>query len=87
MLLHSGLEAHHRSLWLHGLALDRRHAMRISTLFTAGFTVAAAAFVATMLVSPPTTEASVEAPDSRTDAFTICEFLPTGDIAHCTIQN
>ena len=61
--------------------------MRISTLFTAGFTVAAAAFVATMLVSPPTTEASVEAPDSRTDAFTICEFLPTGDIAHCTIQN
>ena len=61
--------------------------MRIATLFTAGFALAAAAFVATMLVSPPTTEASVKTPASRTEAVTICEYLPTGDVANCTIQN
>ena len=32
--------------------------MRIATLFTAGFALAAAAFVATMLTSPPTSEAA-----------------------------
>ena len=61
--------------------------MRIVTLFTAGFTLAAAAFVATMLVSPPTSVASSASSPSRIDAITICEFLPTGDVAHCTIQN
>ncbi|GJE14734.1 hypothetical protein [Methylobacterium longum] len=61
--------------------------MRISTLFIAGFILAATAFVTTMLVSPPTSEASVEAPAPKTEAVTICEFLPTGDIANCTIQN
>jgi hypothetical protein len=61
--------------------------MKIVTLFTAGFALATAAFMATMLVSPPTTEASVKAPVSRTEAVTICETLPTGDIANCTIQN
>ena len=59
--------------------------MRIVTLFTAGFAVAAAAFVATMLISPPTSVAS--SASSRTAAVTICEFLPTGDVANCTIQN
>ena len=61
--------------------------MRIATLFTAGFALAAAAFVATMLFSPPVTEASVKTPASRTEAVTICEYLPTGDVANCTIQN
>lgn len=61
--------------------------MRIVTLFTAGFALAAAAFVATMLVSPPTSVASSASSPSRIDAITICEFLPTGDVAHCTIQN
>jgi hypothetical protein len=61
--------------------------MRIVTLFTAGFALAAVAFVATMLVSPPTTEASVRTPVTRTGAATICEDLPTGDVANCTIQN
>ena len=61
--------------------------MRIATLFTAGFALAAAAFVATMLVSPPVTEASDKTAVSRTEAVTICEYLPTGDVANCTIQN
>lgn len=61
--------------------------MRITTLFTAGFLLAAAAFVTTMLVSPPTSEASIAAPGSTTSAVTICETLPTGDIANCTLQN
>lgn len=61
--------------------------MRIATLFTAGFILAAAAFVATMLVSPPTSVASGAASPSRIQAVTICEFLPTGDVAQCTIQN
>lgn len=61
--------------------------MRIMTLFTAGFALAAAAFVATMLISPPTSEASINAATSRTEAVTICEYLPTGDVANCTIQN
>ena len=61
--------------------------MRIVTLFTAGFALAAAAFVTTMLVSPPTSVASSASSPSRIDTITICEFLPTGDVAHCTIQN
>jgi hypothetical protein len=61
--------------------------MRIATLFTAGFALAASAFVATMLVSPPTSNAAVKAPIARTEAVTICEYLPTGDVANCTIQN
>jgi hypothetical protein len=61
--------------------------MRIVTLFTAGFALAAIAFVAIMLVSPPTSVASSASAPSRMDSITICEFLPTGDVAHCTIQN
>lgn len=61
--------------------------MQIATLFTAGFFLAVAAFVATMLVSPPTSVASSASSPSRSEAVTICEFLPTGDVAHCTIQN
>jgi hypothetical protein len=61
--------------------------MKIGTLFTAGFALAASAFVATMLVSPPTTEASARAHAQKTEAVTICAFLPTGDVADCTIQN
>lgn len=61
--------------------------MRIMTLFTGGFALAAAAFVATILISPPTTEASITTPVFKTDAVTICETLPTGDVANCMIQN
>ncbi|SFM88525.1 hypothetical protein [Methylobacterium pseudosasicola] len=61
--------------------------MRIATLFTAGFILAAAAFVATMLISPPTSIASSADSASKTGTITICEFLPTGDVANCTIQN
>lgn len=61
--------------------------MRIVTLFTAGFLLATAAFVATMLVSPPTSVASSAAAAASREAITLCEFLPTGDIASCTIQN
>jgi hypothetical protein len=60
--------------------------MRILQLFTAGLAAAAALFVATMLTSPPTSEASIrEAGTIPTN--TVCEFLPTGDVANCTIQN
>ena len=56
-------------------------------LGAAAFALAAAAFWATMLTAPPISEASVGAPASRTGAVTICETLPSGDIANCTIQN
>ncbi|MGH1569413.1 hypothetical protein ACRAWG_00540 [Methylobacterium sp. P31] len=60
--------------------------MRVLQLFTAGFLLAAAMFVTTMLTSPPTSEAAISE-SGATPPLTICEFLPTGDIASCTIQN
>lgn len=62
--------------------------MRIVTLVTAGFALAAAAFVATMLVSPPTSAATRESSPSRIDTITICVSPPSGDVARCPmIQN
>jgi hypothetical protein len=60
--------------------------MRMPQLFAAGFVLAAAMFVTTMLTLPPTSEAAIS--ETRaTPPLTICEFLPTGDIASCTLQN
>jgi hypothetical protein len=52
----------------------------------AAFGIAAAAFWATVLVSPPTSQAAVNIPGSGLTAITTCEYLPTGDISHCTVQ-
>lgn len=60
--------------------------MRTTQLFTAGFLLAAAMFVTTMLTSPPTSEAAISEAGA-TPSRTVCEFLPTGDIANCTTQN
>lgn len=56
-------------------------------LGAAAFALAAAAFWATMLTAPPTSHASVGAVVTPTGSPAICEYLPTGDIASCTIQN
>jgi hypothetical protein len=61
--------------------------MRFTRLILSGFLLASAAFILTMLVAPPVSEASIDGPTSRSDAVTICATLPSGDIADCTIQN
>ena len=59
--------------------------MRMLQVFTAGFLLATAMFVMTMLASPPTSEAAISEA-GVTPSRTICEFLPTGDVASCAIQ-
>lgn len=60
--------------------------MRTVQLFTAGFLLATALFVTTMLTSPPTSEAAIREA-GPIPSRTVCEFLPTGDIASCTTQD
>ena len=60
--------------------------MRMPQIFAAGFLLAAAMFVTTMLTSPPTSEAAISEAGTTTSR-TVCEYLPTGDVASCTTQN
>jgi hypothetical protein len=60
----------------------RRH----FTLFAVAFVAATVAFGTIMLTSPPTSEAAVTEA-GRIPGVTICEYLPTGDIATWTVQN
>lgn len=55
-------------------------------LFAFAFVAASIAFGTVMLTSPPTSEAAV-AEAGKIPGVTICEYLPTGDIASCTVQN
>jgi hypothetical protein len=56
-------------------------------MFALALAVASLAFGATMLTSPPTSEAAVSAisDDEIIQPVTNCEFLPTGDINSCTV--
>lgn len=61
--------------------------MRALHLLAAGSLLASAIFVTTMLIAPPTSEASINSAAAPTATPAICDVLPSGDIANCTIQN
>ncbi|WP_375453996.1 hypothetical protein [uncultured Methylobacterium sp.] len=61
--------------------------MRAVHLFAAGFLLASAEFLTTMLIAPSTSEASINPAAVRTEAPAMCDVLPSGDIATCTIPN
>lgn len=61
--------------------------MRIATLFTDSFLLAAAAFLTTLLLTPQTIDTTIPEAAPTRESVTICEYLPTGDVATCTIQN
>ena len=56
-------------------------------LFAAALAVAATAFWATVLVSPPQSQASVGAPVLLPYGVGHCDVLPTGDTAMCDMEN
>ena len=66
----------------------RQGALRRNLLLaTAALALASAAFWATMLTVPPTSRAAVSTPVPSRPVVTLCAYLPTGDIEHCTLHN
>lgn len=66
----------------------RQGALRRNLLLaTAALALASAAFWATMLTAPPTSRAAVSTPVPSRPVVTLCAYLPTGDIEHCTLHN
>ena len=69
------------------MAIATLSELRRNLLLSAfAFGAATAAFGAIMLTSPPTSEAAGKEA-GVIPGVTICEYLPTGDIASCTVQN
>ena len=58
-------------------------------LFAFAFAAASMAFGTVMLTSPPISEAAVSTltDDGIISPVTVCEYLPTGDIAECKVRH